>query len=138
MSNDRRAAILSQMALSSVLVDDNSHFLTVASDLLERGGMRVLGVASTGPEGIRMAGELRPDVILVDIDLGEESGFDVARELARSASGNGPAIVLISAYPERDFADLIAESPAIGFVPKPQVSADRISAMLAEADRPPG
>ncbi|HKP20042.1 MAG TPA: response regulator transcription factor [Thermoleophilaceae bacterium] len=119
------------MPLRTLLVDDNSRFLRAARELLEREGMEVLGVASTSEEAVRLAGALRPDVCLVDIDLGDESGFDLARRLAQ-ADGHSPRVMLISAYPERDFTDLIADSPAVGFLPKSEISAARILELLAE------
>src|ERR687890_1851486 len=128
------------MALRSILVDDNSRFLAAARELLEREGIEVVGVASTIDEAARLAGALRPDVCIVDIDLGDESGFELARRLAQ-ADGQSWPVVLISAYPERDFSDMIADSPALGFVPKPELSAARIRAVLAAggaADSPPG
>jgi DNA-binding NarL/FixJ family response regulator len=118
------------MALRSLLVDDNPHFLTAARDLLERQGMEVVGVASSGAEALQLAAELTPDVALVDIDLGEESGLDVARQLAPGTSDGRPRVVLISAYSENDFADLVAASPAAGFLSKAQLSAARIEEVL--------
>lgn len=121
------------MSLRSLLVDDNARFLTAARELLEREGVEVVGVASTIDEAERLARALRPDVCLVDIDLGDESGFDLARQLAERE--DSPArVILISAYPERDFTDMIADSPAIGFLPKPELSATRIRAILAADD----
>ncbi len=64
-----------------LIVDDSRHFLDAAHGLLERQGIVVVGVASTGAEALRRVEELRPDVTLVDIDLGGESGFEVARRL---------------------------------------------------------
>jgi DNA-binding NarL/FixJ family response regulator len=119
------------MNLRSVLVDDNARFLAAARELLEREGIEVVGVASTVDDATRLVEALRPDVCLVDIDLGDESGFDLARLLVGRAN-HSPRVVLISAYPERDFADMIADSPAIGFVPKPEISAARIRALLAD------
>ena len=119
------------MTLRCLLVDDSSRFLAAARELLEREGIEVVGVASTIDDAERLSGALRPDVCLVDIDLGDESGFDLARRLAQ-ADGGGPRVVLISAYPERDFTDMIADSPALGFLPKPEIAAARIHAMLAE------
>ena len=118
------------MTLRSLLVDDNARFLDAARELLEREGIDVVGVAMTGADAARLAGALRPDVCLVDIDLGDESGFDLARRLA-DRGGDAPRVVLISAYPERDFMEMIADSPAVGFLPKPEISAARIQALLA-------
>lgn len=118
------------MPLRALIVDDNSHFLVAARDLLEREGVEVIGVASTGADAIRLADELGPDVTLVDIDLGDESGFDVARALVQERAGNHSPVVLISTYAERDFADLIASSPAVGFVSKSDLSARTLHELL--------
>jgi CheY-like chemotaxis protein len=86
------------MTLRLLLVDDSTHFLEAARMLLEREGMRVIAVASTGAEAVQRARELQPDVTLVDIDLGEESGFDVARRLTQATGALAGHVVLISAH----------------------------------------
>ena len=106
------------MALGVLIVDDNRSFLGAARDLLEREGIRVVGVASTSAEALRHAAELRPEIILVDISLGAESGFELAGRLVERGGGGAAAVILISTHSEDDFADLIAESPALGFLPK--------------------
>jgi DNA-binding NarL/FixJ family response regulator len=113
------------MAFRVLIVDDNRQFLEAARGLLQREGLRVIGVAATSDEALRRAEELQPEVVLVDIRLGGESGFDLARRLADHQQG-GLAVILISTHSEADFADLIAESPALGFLPKPELSADAI------------
>ena len=118
------------MTLRSLLVDDSPRFLAAARDLLEREGIEVVGIASTIDDAVRLTAALRPDLCIVDIDLGDESGFDLARRLAEPG-GKQQRVLLISAYPERDFTDMIADSPALGFLPKPELSAERIRAMLA-------
>jgi two-component system nitrate/nitrite response regulator NarL len=127
------------MPLRCLLVDDNDAFLETARTLLERQGVQVAGVASNIAGALRQARALRPDVVLVDIGLGEESGFELARLLAadgqdgqRVQRGQGVRadVILISAQAERDYADLIAESPAAGFLHKPELSAQRISQIL--------
>ena len=125
-----------------LIVDDNQRFLVAARELLEREGINVVGVASTTGEAIERGAQLRPDVTLVDIDLGPESGFDTSRRLAENASGPASSVILISIYAERDFADLIEASPAIGFVSKSELSARAILALLegeadADASTPP-
>lgn len=119
------------MALRCLIVDDNADFLMAARQLLNRQGMSVVGLASTGSEALRRADELRPDVALVDIDLGAESGFDVARVLAETPHLEPLPVVLISTYAEQDFADLIVASPAVGFVSKSDLSGNAIAAVLA-------
>jgi CheY-like chemotaxis protein len=124
------------MAPTCMIVDDSRAFLQAARDLLESEGITVVGVASTGAEASRQCRELGPDVVLVDIDLGSESGFDVARDLS-GGQGNGcPYVILISAYSGEDFADLIAESPALAFLRKPDLSAAAIRGILAGAGQP--
>ncbi len=120
------------MPLRSLLVDDNEAFLEAASVLLEREGLTVVGVASSIAEALRQARALRPDVILVDIGLGDESGFDLAQFLAQDGQGGGAEVILISAYPGADFTELIAESPAAGFLAKSELSAQGISRILGQ------
>jgi DNA-binding NarL/FixJ family response regulator len=112
--------------MRSLIVDDNEPFLEAARMLLEREGMSVAGVASTSAEALRLTGELRPDIVLVDISLGEESGFDLAWSLVEGDLRDRPAVVLISTLAEEDVADLIAASPAAGFLPKAELSASAI------------
>jgi DNA-binding NarL/FixJ family response regulator len=116
--------------LRCLIVDDSSSFLEAAQALLEREGLSVVGHASSGGEALRAAEELRPDVVLVDISLGAESGFDVARSLLDREEDGGTAVILISTHSESDFADLIEASPAIGFLPKSELSAAGIRRMV--------
>ena len=114
------------VAFSVLIVDDDRLFLEAARVLLEQEGLRVLDGAATSAEALQRAQELQPEVVLVDIMLGDESGFDLARRLAGQQEGGGPVVILISTHAEADFADLIAESPAAGFVPKQKLSAGPI------------
>ena len=117
--------------LRCVIVDDNPMFIDVATRLLERGGISIIGVASTIAEAVRRVEELRPDITLVDVDLGGESGFDLAEQLHRPNSHAGLKVILTSAHSEQDFADMIAASPAIGFLPKADLSPDAVQALFA-------
>jgi DNA-binding NarL/FixJ family response regulator len=105
-------------AMRCVIVDDSSDFVDAARRLLETDGFTVVGVASTSAEALRYAEKLRPDVTLVDINLGTESGFDLAEQLHRSAEAAPSPVILISTQAEADFTDLICASPAIGFLAK--------------------
>jgi CheY-like chemotaxis protein len=118
------------MALRLLIVDDNAHFLRAARDLLEQEGIAVVAVASTSAEALARVAELRPDAALVDVDLGEESGFDLARRLAQASSGDGLRVVLVSAYAEQDLRDLIETSPAAGFLSKAGLSGQAIRRLL--------
>jgi DNA-binding NarL/FixJ family response regulator len=111
--------------LRCLIVDDNTSFLEAAASLLEREGVTVVGVASTIADALSRARELGPDVILVDITIRSESGFDLARQLAESGPG-GATVILISTHAEAEFADLIEEAPVAGFVPKSELSASAI------------
>jgi CheY-like chemotaxis protein len=118
------------------MVDDNAAFLSTARQLLERDGIAVVGAVSTGAEALGASQLLEfIDVVLVDIDLGQESGFDLAERL-RSASGGRLPVLLMSVYPESDFEDLLAASPAIGFVAKAMLSAQAISDVLRLGGNP--
>ena len=112
--------------LGILIVDDSGLFLEAARDRLEREGMRVVGVAATSAEALRRAEELRPEVVLVDVMLGGESGFELARQLAAHHQDSGPTVILISTYAAADFARPIADSPAAAFLPKQELSADAI------------
>ena len=113
------------VSLRCLIVDDNAYFLEAAADLLTRQGVTVAGVASDTANALRLTREMDPNVVLVDIMLGHESGIDLARRLAAANSG-GPVIILISTHAEADFADLIQEAPVAGFVPKSELSASAI------------
>lgn len=118
------------MALRCLLVDDNPELLQALRSFLEREGITVVGVASTIAEAVRLVAELRPQVALVDIDLGGESGFDLVNEIVRADGDAAPAMILISAHVGADFADLVAASPAVGFLSKSELSAAGIASLL--------
>ena len=124
------------MPLRCVIVDDNLGFLHAARLLLEQEGLQVVGVATSGDEALRAVAELRPDVTLLDIDLGGESGFDVARRLADDRDSGPGQLILISTHSEEDLADLIKESPAIGFLAKSSLSATTIKGLLEPSGSP--
>ncbi len=114
------------MLLQCVIVDDNESFREVARRLLERQGMAVVGVAANGAEALRQARELRPDVALVDISLAAESGFDIGRQITPHVR----SVILISSRDGDDYAELIADSPAVGFLSKAALSADAIRRLV--------
>jgi DNA-binding NarL/FixJ family response regulator len=118
-----------------VVVDDNRSFADCASVHLERQGERVLGVAGTSAEALELIARLRPDVVLVDMALGDECGLDLARLLAQPDCAQAPVVILISAYSPLDVAELIAASPAAGFVPKSELSSDAIRQIVTSSGR---
>jgi CheY-like chemotaxis protein len=131
------------MTVRVLIVDDNVEFLRAARGLLQREGITVVAVASTCAEALRSAEAHNPDVVPVDVDLGDENGFDVAERLSRP-TGRPRPVALISAHPEQDLEDLIYCSPAIGFISKSRLSVNAIVSLLdrgagpAERDRASG
>jgi two-component system, NarL family, nitrate/nitrite response regulator NarL len=117
------------VALRCLIVDDNDTFLGSASRLLEAQGLQVVGRASSGDEAVRLAQTLRPDVALVDVQLGEDDGLDVTRRL--NAGTRLTPVVLISTHSQDELAELIADSPAVGFLRKTALSAAAIADLLA-------
>jgi DNA-binding NarL/FixJ family response regulator len=116
------------VALRCLIVDDNEAFLSSASRLLEAQGLQVVGRASSGDEAMRLAETFKPDVALVDVQLGAEDGLEVARQL--SAGARSTPVVLISTHSQDELAELIADSPAVGFLPKAALSAAAIAVLL--------
>lgn len=117
-----------------LIVDDSPGFRDAARDMLERADFVVVGTAADARDAERQAHALRPDLALVDVDLGADSGFDVAERLGEVA------VILTSTHNEQDFADLIAASPALGFLPKFALSPVAINRLLASRNvsGPPG
>jgi DNA-binding NarL/FixJ family response regulator len=113
-----------------LIVDDSPRFGEEARSLLEHEGISVVGVAGSGDEAVRLAETLRPDLVLVDISLDNESGFDVAHRLVDSSNPDPPAVIFVSTYDEREFRSRIETSPALGFIAKTELSAERIRELL--------
>jgi DNA-binding NarL/FixJ family response regulator len=118
--------------LRCLIVDDSPAFLEAARRLLEQEGIVVVGLASSGDEAVRLAEEVRPDVTLIDIDLGDEDGIALAGRLGARAGSPAGNLVLISTHGEDEFADLIQASPAIGFIAKSELSAGAIRALVGD------
>lgn len=120
------------MTVRCLLVDDNDRFLRSAKDLLERDQIAVVGVAATSAQALQQAAELHPDVVLIDIVLGAELGFNLARALTQTPVP--PRMIMISTYPETDSTDMTAASPAIGFLSKTDLSGSAIQALVKDTD----
>ena len=123
--------MLRRVRLRCVIVDDNEGFLEIAAASLAGDDLDVVGTATTSAEALRQVAEQRPDVVLVDINLGEESGFELARMLVERFPQLAAGVVLISTRAERDFGGLVKASPAAGFVPKTQLSARAVLEVVA-------
>lgn len=112
----------------TLIVDDNEQFLASAERLLGVGGVTIVGTARSRNEAVRLAEELRPDLVLVDIDLGGESGLDLAHDLATLVPA--PIVVLISTHTEAEVGEMVAASPAAGFISKSRLDAAAVRAFL--------
>jgi DNA-binding NarL/FixJ family response regulator len=123
--------VLRTLSVRCLIVDDSANFRDAATSMLERAGIAVVGVACNSVEALSRYRELRPDITLVDVDLGAESGFDLAVQL-NAADSPAPSVILISTHSEQDFADMIAASPALGFLPKFALSPAAIRDLLGD------
>ena len=112
-----------------LIVDDHPSFRASARRMLEAHGYEVVGEAADAGAAIAAVGELQPDVVLLDIRLPDGDGFQVAERLA--ANGAAAAIVLTSSRDRSDFDYEIVASPAQGFIPKSELSAEAITSLVS-------
>jgi DNA-binding NarL/FixJ family response regulator len=116
------------VTLRCLLVDDSEEFLASAARLLESQGIEIVGSATSGDEALRLAEQLEPDLALVDIELAGEDGIALTQEFEARAPAT--RVVLISAYEREDLRDLMADSRAVGFIPKSSLGAREIATVL--------
>jgi DNA-binding NarL/FixJ family response regulator len=114
--------------LRGLIVDDSDTFLSSASRLLESQGVEIVGTATTSEGALELVASSRPDLALVDVELGEEDGFALAGELRSRFPET--LVVLISTYERDEIQNLVADSAAVGFLPKRDLSADAVRALL--------
>jgi DNA-binding NarL/FixJ family response regulator len=112
-----------------LIVDDHPSFRATARVLLEAEGFDVVGEAADGASALTEAGRLQPEVVLLDVQLPDIDGFDVAARLTGGVDG-GPIVILVSSRDSSDFGPLVMRSGARGFVPKAELSGDRLHALL--------
>lgn len=112
-----------------LIVDDNSAFRAAARQLLERAGFVVVAEAGDGGEGLRAAKEHTPDFAIVDVQLPDLDGFELAERL--QALDPAPQVILTSSLDGTDFGALVASSSALGFIPKAELSSRAIERLLA-------
>ncbi len=120
---------MTRVATTVLIVDDHASFRETARVVLEAEGFEVVGEAENGVAALRIAADLHPDVVLLDVNLPDFDGFEVASRLM-SANGDGPAVVLTSSRDAADFGPLVAQSGARGFVPKAELSGRALATLL--------
>ena len=114
-----------------LIVDDNGAFRAAARQLLERAGFAVVAESGSGAGGVDEAKAHNPDVAIVDVQLPDIDGFEVAERL--SELDVPPRVILTSSLDGADFGALVAGSSALGFIPKAELSASLVNALLAQA-----
>jgi len=116
------------MSRTVLIVDDHPSFRASARAMLESEGFDVVGEAEDGASAIDAVAALDPDVLVLDVQLPDMTGFDVCDVLQLSATV--PDIILVSSRDGADYGELVARSGACGFVPKDELSGDLVSALL--------
>jgi DNA-binding NarL/FixJ family response regulator len=116
------------MPRSVLIVDDHPGFRAQARALLAAAGYEVVGEAADGASGVRVARDLSPDVVLLDVQLPDATGFEVARQIHRAP--RPPLVVLISSRDASDYGGRIGRSGARGFIAKSELSAPALAAVL--------
>jgi DNA-binding NarL/FixJ family response regulator len=111
-----------------LIVDDHATFRTAARALLETDGFEVVGEAADGRQAVSEAARLRPDVVLLDVQLPELDGFGVARELAVGAAP--PQVVLVSSRSAGSYRRRLADAPVAGFLNKSELTSESLGALL--------
>ena len=119
------------MATRVLIVDDHPGFRATARALLEVEGYEVVGEAENGVQALRLAKELEPDLVLLDVQLPDFDGFEGASRLTAAATGKTPKIVLTSSRDASDFGPLVAQSGARGFVAKAELSGGALARLTA-------
>ena len=126
-------ASIGGMRRSVVIVDDHAGFRARARALLAASGYEVVGEAGDGQSGVHATRDLRPEVVLLDVQLPDITGFEVARRIREDP--DPPAIILISSRDAADYGGRIGRSGARGFICKAELSAGGLEAMLKGTGR---
>jgi DNA-binding NarL/FixJ family response regulator len=120
--------------LRLVIVDDSEQFLRAATSSLGRNGIEVVGTATSSATALEQVAALRPDGVLVDVGLGDESGFDLVVQLVDTFPYLASRVVLISTRGEDDYGELVEASPAAGFILKSELSASALHELVSARD----
>jgi DNA-binding NarL/FixJ family response regulator len=118
-----------RMGRTVLIVDDHPSFRASARALLEADGFDVVGEAADGASALDAAAELHPELVLLDVQLPDMTGFAVCAALAGS-NGSLPDVILVSSRDSSDYGELVAVSRTRGFVPKDELSGEVVAALL--------
>ena len=118
------------MASRVLVVDDHASYRSIARQVLATDGFTIVGEASGGMEAIRASADLRPDLVLLDVQLPDMDGFEVASSLARQI--DPPSVVLVSSRSRADYGSRIEECGARGFIAKSALSGEAVRRLLPE------
>jgi DNA-binding NarL/FixJ family response regulator len=118
------------MARTVVIVDDHADFRAEATELLEAAGYRVVGSCPDGRSALAAIASLRPDVVLLDIQLPDTDGFRLMAQVV--ALGGDPIVVLISTREATDYGGRVARSGAAGFISKAELSEHSLAAVVGQ------
>ena len=116
------------MATTALIVDDHPGFRMSARMLLESEGFEVVGEAEDGASAVAAAEAIRPDVVILDVQLPDAMGFDIAGVL--TSRGFTGQVVLVSSRDASDYGDQITSSAAVGFVAKADLSGAALRELL--------
>ncbi|MET0938431.1 MAG: response regulator transcription factor [Gaiellaceae bacterium] len=111
-----------------LIVDDHDAFRATARRWLIAGGFDVVGEAADGAQALEAVTRLRPDVVLLDVQLPDSNGFEIAARLG--SNSHRPDVVLTSSRDAAEFGGLVERSSARGFIPKAKLSGKRLAALL--------
>ncbi len=118
--------------MTTLIVDDHALFRSTARMLLESEGYVVVGEAADGGEAVAAAGALHPDLVVLDVQLPDTTGFEVSRQLARE--GFTGRVVLVSSRAASEYGELVSDSGAVGFIRKDQLSGAALARLLEQGD----
>ncbi|MDT7549714.1 MAG: hypothetical protein QOE84_2108 [Actinomycetota bacterium] len=122
------------MGWSVLLVDDHDEFRAAAREVLESAGCVVLGEAADGVSALLLAHRLRPDAVLLDVQLPDIDGFEVAQRLLEECAP-GPVVVLTSTRSVSSYRRRLAASDVAGFLAKSELSGPALLDLLARPGR---
>ena len=125
----RLSATIHSMSRTVLIVDDHPSFRASARAMFESEGFAVVGEAEDGASALRAVEAIAPDIVVLDVQLPDMTGFDVCAELARRY-GAPPDIILVSSRDVSDYGELVSSSCACGFVAKGELSGDLVAALL--------